>query len=525
MTQHAAASYDDPKLSTWVPSPGSADADLLTEQKIIYARARDLVRNNPIASGASQTFADNIVGSQLRLSSKPKHLLLGWEKQQASDWANTTESQFSTWADTTECDASRTQTLLDITTQALKSALVNGDGLAVMMWVPRQDSTWSTRIQTIEADRLQTPPHLLNQQNMRNGVEIDQYGAPVAYWINRNHPGEVYTNLNTNPLDFERVPAFTSWGRRRVIHLFDKERSGQSRGKSIFAAVMREFRISGEYLGAELHAAAANALIAAFIESTLPDDQVAELFGSSSDEAGSYWKTVADKFNRKKLESGMFMTLPVGTRLSGYNPNRPNTAFDGFMESIMRHIAAGINIPYELLLKDFSKSNYSSARAALLEAWRYFYAKRGWLQRFWLNPIYECWLEEAVNAGRVEAPDYYQQRHAYNACRWVFAGRGWVDPVKEANAAKLRMDTCLSTQEAECAEQGVDWEDVQDQRVRELTKALDRCRAAGLPENMAYAIAGFDTSTTAPNAVDANQQPDDDAENTDTQDVGNESNY
>lgn len=492
MTAHVAASRDDARLAAWVPSPGSADADLLNELTTITSRARDLARNHPIGAGVRQTLNDNIVGSQLRLSSQPKYRMLGWDKDAASEWANAVEDQFSTWAETAECDAARTQTLLGLTLQALSGALVNGDAVALMMWLPRRDGQWSTRLQMIEADRLATPPWLTNDFTVRGGVKIDDYGAPLGYWIMKRHPGERIGFAS--PADMNNwlfVPAFTSWGRRRVIHLFDKERAGQSRGKSVFAAVMREFKMAGEYLGSELHAAVANALIAAFLESDLDPQSVAELFGTDQNEATSYWKTVSEKWNRKKMESGLMFTLPVGTRLSSHNTTRPNVAFDGFMESVMRHMAAGLNLPYELVLKDFSKTNYSSARAALLEAWRYFLSRRRWLKEQWLDPIYEAWMEEAVNIGRVEAPNYYDNRFAYTNCRWIMSGRGFVDPVKEASGSQIKMSIGISTQEDECAEQGKDYQEVQDQRIRELKEASEKAAAAGLPPEAAYYVAGY----------------------------------
>ena len=151
------------------------------------------------------------------------------------------------------------------------------------------------------------------------------------------------------------------------------------------------------------------------------------------------------------------------------------------MLASLRHIAAGLNIPYELLLKDFSKTNYSSARAALLEAWRFFHGRRRWLMDYWLRPIYELWLEEAVNAGVIDAPDFYTKRYAYSRCRFIFGGRGWVDPVKEAEAAGIRMDLGISTLEQECAEQGGDYEEVMDQQALEREMRVAR----GLPDRAA----------------------------------------
>jgi lambda family phage portal protein len=468
-TAHDAASITDARTATWIPSPGSADADLLPELSRIVPRARDLARNSGIAGGFIRTSQDNIIGHQLRLNANPDYALLGRDKGWAREWSKATEAEFRTWAETTECDAGRQHTLWGHARLAVASAMTSGDHITLPLWLPRPDSRWATRLQSIESDRMSTPPQQQADPMVRNGKRVDQYGAPVTYYLQKNHPGDVYgltTQFNRD--EWEAVPAFTPWGRRRVIHLFDQERPGQSRGAPIFTKVLREFKVSSEYVGNEVHASAANAMIAAFLESDLDPATASELFGSDlSQQDESYWKSVGDKWNRKKMESGLVMQLPLGAKLSGFNPNRPNVAFGPFLEYVSRYIGAGLNIPYELLMKDFSKTNYSSARAALLEAWRYFLSYRRTFTDQYLSAVYALWMEEAVNTGRVEAPDFYANTYAYLRARWTFAGRGWVDPVKEAQAAKLRLETGLSTLEAECAEQGQDWEEVAEQRAVE----------------------------------------------------------
>lgn len=106
----------------------------------------------------------------------------------------------------------------------------------------------------------------------------------------------------------------------------------------------------------------------------------------------------------------------------------------------------------------------------MLEAWRFFNGRRAWLVNSWATPVYELWLEEAINKGLVDAPDFYENRYAYTRCKWIGPGRGWVDPVKEAQACQLRMEIGLSTLENECASQGLDWEEVIEQRLREKNK-------------------------------------------------------
>lgn len=494
MAAHDAASGTDLAMRDWNPVAGSADADLLPDLDTLTARSRDLGRNNGLMAGGMQTLRDNIVGSVLRLSATPDYRLLGWTRERAREWGNVTEAKFRSWAETPECDAARTQNLLGMTLQALGGAMLNGDALALPLWLPRAGARWNTRLMMVESDRLATPVGMEHREDIRKGIEFDKWGAPVAYHILKRHPGDAFAfgfygmTREAQFMEWDRVPAFTPWGRRRVIHLHDKERTGQSRGKPVVSAVMREFHMAGKYAANELQASLANSLVAAFLESDLDPASAAELFGENPRDA---WNaSVAQTRNIRQLKGAAVIPLPAGARLSSFTPGRPNQAFEAFMLASLRHIAAGMNLPYELLLKDFSKSNYSSARAALLEAWRYFHGRRRWLSDYWLRAIYELWLEEAINAGEIEAPGFYENRYAYLRARFIFGGRGWVDPVKEAQAAALRIETGISTLEKECAEQGDDFEEVMDQRAIELRMAAERGLTTAQPIAVALAASG-----------------------------------
>ncbi|WP_255697544.1 phage portal protein [Pseudacidovorax sp. NFM-22] len=278
MAAHHAAGHDH-AMFDWYPGGGSADADLLPDLDLLTARSRDLTRNNGLMAGGIQTLRDNIVGAVLRLSSTPDYRLLGWSREKARDWGNNTEAHFRSWAETTECDAGRSLNLLGLTLQALSGSMVNGDGLGLPLWLPRPGSSWGTRIMMVESDRLATPSALAANPNIRGGIEFDQHGAPTFYNVRRTHPGDALGAWASGADEWERIPAFTAWGRRRVLHLHDKERTGQSRGKPIVAAVMREFHMAGKYSSNELEASVANSLVAAFLESNLDEESAGALFG------------------------------------------------------------------------------------------------------------------------------------------------------------------------------------------------------------------------------------------------------
>jgi lambda family phage portal protein len=189
-----------------------------------------------------------------------------------------------------------------------------------------------------------------------------------------------------------------------------------------------------------------------------------------------------------------------GDKFTGFDPKRPNPAFGQFLENAFRIIAVALDMPYELLLKDFSKTNYSSARASMLEAWRAFYRRRDRFAAGFMDPVYWLFLEEQANAGLIDAPDLYENRRAYSACRWVGPGKGWVDPVKEAQAAILRIRSGLSTLEDECAEQGRYWIEVLEQLAREQ----DVIAELGLPNFLfTTPIIGIDDKETAPGPAPA----------------------
>lgn len=165
-------------------------------------------------------------------------------------------------------------------------------------------------------------------------------------------------------------------------------------------------------------------------------------------------------------------------------------------------MAASIDMPYEVLSKDFSKTNYSSARAALLEAWRVFMLYRTWLTRHFCQPIWSMVIEEAWLGGRLKfpaaAPDFYDAMSLYTQAAWIDPSKGYVDPVKEIASTVTALENRLMTYSEAIAERGRDFEEVMDEREEEEE------RLAVFPEKKstrpAGAPAAFDDSEERNNA-------------------------
>lgn len=486
-TSHAGASRVRKQLHNWLPARATADADLLPDQDMLVARSRDLNRNNGVAAGAFQCLQDNTIGTGLRLACDPDYKALKRDIKWKEEWSRTTESLWRTWANNVHCDAAGQQSFNSLTQLVFRSALENGEALCLPLWLPRPETPFATCLQLVDADRLSNPQFAPASLYLRGGIETNIYGRPVAYHIQKqmNWPGMYYgwglTGFGVSTgMEWERIPAMTSFGRRRVLHVHVKERIEQTRGKPILAPVIEQFRMLDSYQRTELQSAIVNSIVAGVLETPLDPAGIAEMMGG--DPAGY----LAEKNEyRVQLEGGTVIPLYPGDKMTPFTPSRPSVQYAAFVESVLRQIGASIGLPYELILKDFSKTNYSSARAALNEAWRFFINRRTWLSTYWCAPIYRLWFEEAVNAGLIEAPDYYTNAELYLRAKWIGPGRGAVDPTKEAQAAQIRMDTFTSTLEEECAEQGRDWEEVLEQRAVEVArmKELDLVAPVSLTPN------------------------------------------
>lgn len=70
-----------------------------------------------------------------------------------------------------------------------------------------------------------------------------------------------------------------------------------------------------------------------------------------------------------ELAPGAFIDLNPGEEVQFADPKHPTTGFEAFMNAIVKQMAAALEIPSEVLYKQFSTS-YSAARGALNEFWR-----------------------------------------------------------------------------------------------------------------------------------------------------------
>lgn len=456
------ASTTKKSLKGWLWGGGSSKEDIEDNITILRQRSRDLYAGAPIATGAIKTLRTNVVGAGLVLKPQIDADFLKLNDEEAAKLEGTIEREFKLWAESVNCDFTRLNNFYELQQLAFMSQLMCGDSFALLPYNKRIGMPYDLRVQLIEGDRVCNPnknPSL----NIVQGVEFDDNGQIIAYHIANFHPLSTYNIKNYN---WTRVEAFGSvTGRRNVLHLMESERIGQRRGVPIIAPVIEQLKQLGRYTEAELMAAVVSGMFTVFIESENSNDS--RPFGEAIDEE---LQVDSEDENSYELAPGAIIALGEGEKAKETNPGRPNTAFDGFVNSICSQIGSALEIPRDLLLKQFNAS-YSASRAALLEAWKMFKMKRIWLANDFCQPIYEEWLSEAVAKGRIYAPGFFDDpiiKKAYCNAEWNGPSQGQLDPVKEANAAVMRVENGFSTRAKETVElTGGDFAQNNRQRLKE----------------------------------------------------------
>jgi lambda family phage portal protein len=486
------ASRFDREVALWSPSTDSADGDIMPAKRMADARVSDLHRNDAIVAGGSAVKKDNIVGGQYVLNAKPEtKLLLGTQDETwEADFQEEVEAKFSLWAESPECwvDASRGMTFTALIRAAVGCHAMHGEVLASVEWLRDVGRPSSTAIQLIDVARLETPPQWSFDRNVVGGIEHNRQGQPVAYHIRDAHPAD-YGNADS--YRFSRVEARKPWGRPQILHLYEMMRPDQSRGISTMVTALKECRVTKRFRDVVLQNAVVNATFAASLESDLPSESVFAAIGAGDDPSGAIADYATGYLAAINGYSGHSKSLQMngvriphlfpGTKLQLRPAGQAGPLGTEFEQSLLRYIASALGVSYEQLSKDYSQTNYSSARASINEAWKSMMAVKKLIPDRLATSIYRLWLEEQLNKGAIQSMPRAmrsdlswlylgQSLDAIAACEWIGAARGQIDELKETQAAIQRVKNGLSTWEAELASSGKDWRKVFHQMARE--KAL-----------------------------------------------------
>lgn len=474
------------ELATWNPPMGPADTIISPVKDVADARSRDVVMNDGYMLGAINAHRDSIVGNQYRLNSNPNYRVLGADEAWAEEFQQEVEARFNLISDSNECwlHAGGRLTLTGIVRMSIAQFMVTGEVLGTGEYKRSSTRPCATAFQFVSPDRLCNPDMRMDDKYLRRGIKLDDWGAPVSAFIRTNSPYD-YLGLNTltHMFNWKEIPFRLPWGRMQVLHIQDALDPEQTRGISDMVSVLKQIKMTKNFQDVTLQNAVVNASYAAALESELPADMVAAAMGQGQTTFGAvaydYMSMLAQYMGAAgaiQIDGAKIPQLFPNTKLRMQPMGTPGGVGTPFEESLLRYIAAGLGLSYEQFSKDYSKVNYSSARAGQNEAFKMTQSRKKLIADRVATEIYTLWLEEDIMAGNLpmypgfSKDKFYRDplvKAALAQCGWIGAGRGQIDELKETQSAMMRIKSGLSTFEKECARLGEDFREIFKQRQRE----------------------------------------------------------
>jgi len=465
--------------ASWTTTSLSANADIFRHLDVLRARSRDLCQNNPYGRKFLSLVASNVVGAQgFTLQATVPNDQPGTLDQLAND---AIEESWRAWCAAGVCDVGGKASFRDICEIVIKAVARDGEPLVRKIYGKAAGNPFGFALQLLDVDRIDTAynmPADKGQNQIRMGVEIDDYGRPVAYWLRTAHPGDLWATSGVARGDRRiRIPA------SEILHPFMADRPEQLRGVPWMHAAMKQLNDLVGYEEAAIIAARVGAAKMGFFKA--PDNNVAPV-ADGQDEAGMPFTDA---------EPGVFGVLPQGYDFTPFNPDYPHQMFGEFVKAALRGVASGIDVSYHSLGNDLEGVNYSSIRAGTLEERELWMAKQQWFVDAFLEPVYAEWLRWALAMGQIRLPNGkalpVERLQKFSAHKWQPRRWPWVDPLKDIEAARLEIRTGVASPQMVAARNGVDIEDVLEDIgrfeasiARRKLKSVDLAGTAAAPQQL-----------------------------------------
>ena len=400
------------------------------DRDTMRGRSRWLSANNPIMSNIDEAIINNVIGSGIGLQSKTTVKKLD----------DTIERRWKAWCKV--CDLTGRIVFNDMQKMVLLNRMIDGEIFIYKKIVNRE-----LRLQIIEADSI-------DSSQGENGITLDANGKPTFYNF-------IDANYKTYKIKAEYI-----------INYFKMERITQYRGVSEYKQAIIDIKNFSAYQSATVSSARANAEIAYTVETERkPNDfQVNDSTGEDLEE----------------INGLMVYYLRAGEKVEKHDNKPQGSGYSDFITTTVRMIANARKISYELAFRDYSKVNFASSRASLIEDNKGFDNYQAHLVEYFLDDIYETWLENEIanKSVPISAAKWSKDSSKFMLHRWSFPKRQWVDPLKSAKATELSIKMNQTTESAECASAGEDYEEVLQtkQKEKEMRKTYGVPNEADLRE-------------------------------------------
>lgn len=461
--------------SDWSVATGSADDALLPERLNLIRRIDERLRNDPVFKSTLNKSVDSVVGPKgFMVYSALNQDRLGISDEQARAIEQDIDAVWGEWQ--SDCDyagnPARCMNFATMLGLQYSTRLTRGETFTIPRYRKRPWSRFSFCLQNVTPERIVSPMGYagtygsIDGEDIRDGVKIGTDGSIVGIYVCRRHPWS--HRFSAQGFETDYIPAYNRrTGRANFWHRFFPYRMEATRGEPAFAACLAGFKSLGDYMGDELTRARLATMFGLAVYREEAFDPDLEAITDSNDLVGS-----TSERARQQMDwySGQINYLQPGDRVDVVNPNLPGPQFKDFTESLATWSASPLPLSREQILNDFKGLSWSSGKIARDEAERATEREQEDVMVDYIMPVRERVIEEAYLRGYIDLPGFEDPvlRKEYFRSAFFAPKRPYLEPVKEATGAKIRMETSTSTLALECARLGQSMDSVLLGQQREL---------------------------------------------------------
>lgn len=444
------ARYGDMKSSR-----GSADWELHNALSEVRSKARFLARNSGSMRRYIQLMKVNIVGEPgFLLQSKVKML----DGKLDITLNGKVEDAWKVWCQSPTVDGQ--MTMIGLLNQMVATWCRDGEVLWEIVYSNQYPD--GVAVNPLEADLLDETLVTIYPEtgnDIRMGVEVDRYGKAVAYHLLTQHPGDIIWHANKNHQRYRRVPA------DRIIHIYDRDRPGQTRGEPPAAAAINPVKMLDGYREAETMGRRLRAALMGFFTRVLPKMEGLSELADRRDETGEVFEM--------DMEPGRLKQLPDGMDFKEFSPGGSVTDYADFEGQIKKDLSMTFGISVFSHGMETAGVSYSTGRTVVIED-RDFYKT---MQRFFidggLRKLFPMWLKSHILS---EVSILPPSRQIPILASYVFRPRGWdwVDPAKDVKSNVEALRTMQTSLSHVAAQRGMDRDELLDQIKEDQEAAASR---------------------------------------------------
>jgi len=444
-----------PRAKGWnSDNSGSANSQLLPNLSTLRNRSRSAYRNHPYIFKAINTLvSDEIGGGILPRSTSTTN------KEELNDYWQRVSSNIDP------------EGVLDF--NAMLTVMSTGKRVSGEVFIRkrvRRGASFESplQLQVLESEFLSESLNrvLPNGNRIVGGIEFNTRGQRVAYYFYTEHPGG-------NGIGFLYQQKTVRILAKDVIHYYSPTRVGMVRGEPDASQSLLKTYSLEAYVDAELQRKEAKANYTGIITR---DPQVFEL---DPEEAP------VEQGTTTIMPNSMLELLPGedATLLEG---DQAGTGYDLFMDEQLRAIAAGFEIPVELMTGKWGNVNDRLVRSIMNSYRRRIGSDQNLTISQVCNKVWAWSIEAGVLTGELNVPmderrnvDWKPHAHAFD------------NPVADTQSRIMQIDAGLRSRSSIIAERGYDAEEVdaarksdkdrEDALGLEQTGSADDVRATGNP--------------------------------------------